>query len=202
MAVAFPVELAVPTAPLRSETCVEWRAQVPVGVAGQGVRDGVGDAFSDFVDQRSQALWRAAWLLTGDAALAEDLLQTALAKTWPHFERVSAGGSFEAYVRRALFTTYASWWQRKWRGETPTEVLPEHVGAVADHELTLDVRRALAQLSRQQRAVVVLRYFEDLTEAEVAVELGCSVGSVKTHHSRAISRLRESGLLERIGGRA
>jgi RNA polymerase sigma factor (sigma-70 family) len=96
---------------------------------------------------------------------------------------------------------YASWWQRKWRGETPTETLPEASGRVTDPELTLDVRRALAQLSRQQRAVVVLRYFEDLTEAETAVELGCSVGSVKTHHSRALARLRASGLLERIGSR-
>jgi RNA polymerase sigma-70 factor (sigma-E family) len=187
----------VPTAPQHRETCVEWKTQV----SRTGVRDEVGDAFSDFVDARSPALWRAAWLLTGDAALAEDLLQTALAKTWPHFERISSTGSFEAYVRRALFNTYASWWQRKWRGETPTETLPEASGRVTDPELTLDVRRALAQLSRQQRAVVVLRYFEDLTEAETAVELGCSVGSVKTHHSRALARLRASGLLERIGSR-
>jgi len=165
------------------------------------VGNGVTQDFTEFVETRSQTLWRAAWLLTGDAALAEDLLQTALAKTWPHFSKVSRTGSYEAYVRRTIFTTYASWWQRKWRGEVPTEQLPERAGRGADVDLSLDVRAALAQLSPKQRAVVVLRYFEDLTEAETALELGCSVGSVKTHHSRAIARLRESGLLARLGGR-
>ncbi len=157
--------------------------------------------FTEFVETRSQTLWRAAWLLTGDAALAEDLLQTALAKTWPHFAKVSSTGSYEAYVRRTIFTTYASWWHRKWRGEVPSERLPERAGRDPDVDLSLDVRAALARLSPKQRAVVVLRYFEDLTEAETALELGCSVGSVKTHHSRAIARLRESGLLARLGGR-
>jgi RNA polymerase sigma-70 factor (sigma-E family) len=171
---------------------VEWRPEVGNGVTQD---------FTEFVESRSQTLWRAAWLLTGDASLAEDLLQTALAKTWPHYAKVSRTGSYEAYVRRTIFTTYASWWQRKWRGEVPTEHLPERAGRGDDVDLSLDVRTALAHLSPKQRAVVVLRYFEDLTEAETAVELGCSVGSVKTHHSRALARLRASGLLERIGSR-
>jgi len=196
------VSLVVTTAPAHAQSRVEWQAPGSAGPVAEGVHACVGDAFTDFVDSRSPVLWRAAWLLTGDAVLAEDLLQTALARTWPHFEKVSETGSFEAYVRRTLFNTYASWWQRKWRGETPTGTLPEPAVRAHDHDLTLDVRRALGQLSRQQRAVVVLRYFEDLTEAEVAVELGCSVGSVKTHHARALAKLRESGLLERIGGRA
>ena len=154
--------------------------------------------FTEFVECRSQVLWRAAWLLTGDPVLADDLFQTALAKTWPHYEKVARDGSYEAYVRRTLFTTYASWWQRKWRGEVPTATLPESPGQAFDHDVALDVRTALAELSPKQRAVVVLRYFEDLTEAEAARELGCSVGSVKTHHARAIAHLRGCGLLARL----
>jgi len=69
-------------------------------------------------------LWRSAWLLTGDDALAEDLLQTALVKAWPHYDRVAATGSFEAYVRRVLVTTYMSWRGRRWHGEIPTADLP------------------------------------------------------------------------------
>jgi RNA polymerase sigma-70 factor (sigma-E family) len=151
--------------------------------------------FTAYVEARGRALWRAAWLLTGDPALAEDLVQTALAKAWPHYDRVAASGSFEAYVRRALVTTYASWWGRRWRGELPTEPPADRPALAADPELAHDVRRALAGLSPRQRAVVVLRYFEDLTETETAAALGCSVGSVKTHHARALAHLRGSALL-------
>jgi RNA polymerase sigma-70 factor (sigma-E family) len=155
--------------------------------------------FSEFVQARGGMLWHTAWLLTGDRATAEDLLQTALVKAWPHYDRVSRDGSFEAYVTRALATTYAGWRRRRWWGETPTEdVGAAHRPAVApdDAERTHDVRRALASLSPQQRAVVVLRYYSDLTEAETARALGCSVGSVKTHHARALARLRDSDLLD------
>ena len=151
------------------------------------------DDFAEFVAARGPALWRAAWLLTGDRALADDLLQTALTKSWPHFGRVSLNGSFEAYVRRALFTTYAGWRGRRWHGEVPTEQLPE--AGRHDEAPDPDLMQALDGLSARQRAVVVLRYFEDLTEAEAATVLGCSVGSVKTHHSRALAALRSSPLL-------
>lgn len=145
--------------------------------------------FAEFVAARGRALWRAAWLLTGDAAMAEDLVQTALAKAWPHYDRVAGNGSFEAYVRRAMVTTYASWRGRKWHGEVPTADLPD--AAEAQPVPDPDLMRALAGLSPRQRAVVVLRYFEDLTEAEAADALACSVGSVKTHHSRALEHLRK-----------
>ena len=82
------------------------------------------DDFGSFVAARGNALWRSAWLLTGDHQLAEDLVQTALAKSWRAWSRVGPD-SFEAYVRRVLFTTYISWWRRKWRGERPTADLPE-----------------------------------------------------------------------------
>jgi RNA polymerase sigma-70 factor (sigma-E family) len=154
------------------------------------------DGFTAYVAARGRALWRAAWLLTGDAALAEDLVQTALAKAWPHFERVNTNGSFEAYVRRTMVTTYSSWRGRRWHGELPTADLPER--ATREANADPDLVRALAQLSPRQRAVVVLRYFEDLTEAETAEALGCSVGSVKTHHGRALVHLRASGLLNEL----
>ena len=152
------------------------------------------DDFTAYVAARGQGLWRAAWLLTGDASLAEDLVQTALAeKGWPHFDRVSTNGSFDAYVRRVMVTTYASWRGRKWWGEVPTDVLPERGTSVDPGDP--DLMHALTGLSPRQRAVVVLRYFEDLTERETADALGCSVGSVKTHHARALNHLRGSGLL-------
>jgi RNA polymerase sigma-70 factor (sigma-E family) len=149
--------------------------------------------FPEYVAARGHALWRAAWVLTGDAQLAEDLVQTALTKAWPHFDRVSVSGSFEAYVRRTMVTTYISWRGRRWRGEIPSETVPE--GACPAPDRDLDLARALAELSPRQRAVVMLRYFEDLTESDTAAALGCSVGTVKAHHSRAIARLRTSGLL-------
>jgi RNA polymerase sigma-70 factor (sigma-E family) len=151
------------------------------------------EEFSQYVAARGRALWRAAWLLTGDAQLAEDLAQTALAKAWPHFVRVAANGSFEAYVRRAMVTTYVSWRGRRWVGEIPSDRVPD--ATTGEQPVDLDLVRALASLSRQQRAVVVLRYFADLTEADTAAALGCSVGTVKTHHTRAIAALRSSGLL-------
>jgi len=146
---------------------------------------------------RSPALLRTAWLLTGDDGLAQDLVQTALAKAWPRWDTIRADDP-EGYVRTILATTYATWWRRKWRGEVPTEVLPDSPGARSDYDavdLRESVRRALALLPRGQRAVVVLRHFDDLTEAQAAAALGVSVGTVKSQHSRAMATLRESPLL-------
>lgn len=150
-----------------------------------------GAGFDAFVATRGDALWRSAWLLTGDHQLAEDLVQTALAKSWRAWSRVGADG-FEAYVRRVLFTTYAAWWRRKWRGERPTGDLPEHPTASPDSEARRDLVAALAALPRGQRAVVVLRYFEDLTERETADVLGVTVGTVKSQTARALAALRSS----------
>jgi RNA polymerase sigma-70 factor (sigma-E family) len=156
--------------------------------------------FAEFVAGRSQALLRSAYLLTGDAAQAEDLLQTALAKTWRHWRRVSRDGAGEAYVRRVLYTTYATWWRRRWRSELPTDEPPEPANRTgADEYAGVDQRttllRALAGLPRGQRAVVVLRYFEDRTEAETATILACTVGTVKSQTARALARLRTSPLV-------
>lgn len=150
-------------------------------------------SFDDFVRERGRALWRAAWLLTGDAHRAEDLVQTALARTYPRFAAVSASGSFEAYVRRTLYTAFVSWRGRRWCGEVPVDGVGEAVaGEQADADGHLVVARALAALPRAQRAVVVLRYFEDRTEADTAALLGVSVGTVKSHHARALRALRVS----------
>ena len=146
--------------------------------------------FDSFVAARSAALLRTAYLLTRDHAQAEDLLQTALTKAWFSWGRIS--GEPEAYVRKILVNTFASWWRRKWNGELATEELPERgVADTADASgSSHDLWQALGRLPRRQRAVVVLRYFEDLTETETADVLGCSVGNVKSQCSRALSKLR------------
>lgn len=154
--------------------------------------------FDEFVVARSQALLRTAYLLTQDEGRAEDLLQTALTKAWFAWRRIDT--SPEAYVRRILVTTSASWWRRRWTGETPTAELPERPSAgtsdgPADGQ---DLWVALGRLPQRQRAVVVLRYLEDRTEAETADLLGCSVGTVKSQCSRALARLRLDSALHPV----
>ena len=156
--------------------------------------DGPEEAFAAYVAARRRALLQAAWLLTGDWHLAEDLVQTALAKAYLKWRRVDDP---DAYVRRVLTTTYVTWWRRRWRGEQPAETVPD-AGRFDDHS-GIDVRgqlyAVLRELPRRQRAVVVLRYFEDLTEAETAAALGCSVGTVKSQASRALASMRSSTAL-------
>ncbi|WP_436700086.1 SigE family RNA polymerase sigma factor [Nocardioides sp. BYT-33-1] len=154
-------------------------------------------SFDEYVAARGRALWRSAWLLTGDRHRAEDLVQTALMKCWRRWDRIADAAAVDAYVRRTMVTTYTDWWRRRWNGELPTSELPE-AGASADADLGLrhDVVAALARLPRGQRAVVVLRYFDDLTEAQTAAALGIGIGTVKSQTSRALRSLRESGLLE------
>lgn len=153
----------------------------------------VEDDFEAFVYARGNALWRSAWLLTGDAQRAEDLVQTTLGKCWPRWERINANGSFEAYTRRVMLTTYLAWWRRRWNGEVSTEHLPEVLETAP--EARVDLLRALAALPRGQRAVIVLRYFDDLTEQQTAEALGCSVGTIKSQSARALKALRASDLL-------
>ncbi|HEY8471050.1 MAG TPA: SigE family RNA polymerase sigma factor [Natronosporangium sp.] len=151
------------------------------------------EGFAEFVAARSGALLRSAWLLTGDDGKAEDLLQTVLAKAWRRWPAIVNGGAPEAYVRRALFTTYVSTWRRRWRAELPAAAPPEPAsnGDLAAESADRDaVRRALARLSRQQRAIVVLRYVEDLSIARTAELLGCSPETVKVQASRALKTLR------------
>jgi RNA polymerase sigma-70 factor (sigma-E family) len=155
---------------------------------------------AEFAAARSPALLRAAWLLTGDAGKAEDLLQTALARVWRRWPRVCDGAP-EAYARRVLYTTYLTWWRRRWRAEVPAARMPDtpDPGNLADESVTRDVvRRALARLSPRQRAVVVLRFVEDRSAAETAALLGCPDGTVKTQTSRALAVLRRDGDLRSL----
>ena len=147
--------------------------------------------FREFVAARSGALLRLAWMLTLDAAAAEDLLQAALARTWPHWARVAAG-SPEAYVRQVMVRTAGSWRRRRWTGEVPAERLPDVAAddETAAHDERVVLTRALAALPPGQRRVVVLRYYADLSEAEVAGLVGCSVGTVKSQAAKGLARLR------------
>ena len=153
--------------------------------------------FDAYVVSRRRSWLRAAWLLTGDWYAAEDLVQTALMRCYPKWQRISKGDP-DAYVRRSIFNLYASWWRRRWRNERATEQPPE-VYVPGDVYAGLDERRvmvtALASLPPGQRAVIVLRFYEDLTEAQVAELLGCAVGTVKSQTAKALATLRSSGVL-------
>ncbi len=143
--------------------------------------------FDAFVVARSPALLRTAYLLVHDEALAGDLLQTSLAKAWFAWARIDVDP--EAYVRRILVTTSASWWRRKWTRERPTAELPERQRPDVAPDWQ-DLWDAIGHLPGRQRAVVVLRYLEDRSEAETARLLGCSVGTVKSQCTKALAKLR------------
>ena len=150
--------------------------------------------FDEFVRTRGPALHQTAFLLTGDWSLGEDLLQTALAKSYLRWDRIEDP---EGYVRRVLVNTYATWWRRRWRGEVPHDVLPDVPSddRWGDVDARSALRDALSRLPRRMRAVVVLRFHEDMTEAAVADALGISVGTVKSQCAKALAKLRgDAGL--------
>ncbi len=154
--------------------------------------------FRSYVAARSPALLRTAYLLTGSRADAEDLLQTALAKTYLAWGRIREREAVDGYVRRVMVNTQTSWWRRRKVDEYPTEQLPEGRAGrdvTADLDLHDALWTALSTLPTRQRAMVVLRYYEDLSEAETAQVMGVSVGTVKSTTSRALVKLRDtSGL--------
>ena len=143
--------------------------------------------FEEFARARSDRLLRSGYLLTRDWAMAEDLVQTALAKVWRRWASIDDP---DAYLWRTLTTTYTSWWRRRWNGEIPTGTLPDQPDFAVDVEARADLWQALAQLPRRQRAVIVLRYFVDLSEVQTADVLQCSVGTVKSQTHKALARLR------------
>lgn len=147
--------------------------------------------FDEFVAARSTGLLRTAYLLTRDHALAEDLLQTALTKAWFSWSRIS--GEPEPYVRKILVNTFSSWWRRRWNGEQAWGELPEPAPPSGDHDVVdtrHDLWEAMGRLPRKQRAVIVLRFVEDLSEAETARLLGIAAGTVKSQTSKALAKLR------------
>ncbi len=146
------------------------------------------DDFHAFVVARTAALSRTAYLLTGDAHLAEDLVQTALFKAARHWRRIQ--GSPEAYVRRILYTQNVSWWRSRRHVQEQFLGAYDAPAAAADSDLRLTLEQALARLTVRQRTVLVLRYFEDLTEVQAAHVLGIGAGTVKSITRQALARLR------------
>ena len=153
---------------------------------------------SAFIDARSCSLLRFAYLLTGDHGLAEDLLQNSLIKVYLSWGRIRDRAALEAYTRTVMTRTQLSWWRRPARRELLGVELTERVVRDHHHDPERDqvVERdelwaLLATLGPRQRAVLVLRFYEDLSEAEIARVLGCSAGTVKSQLSRGLARLRE-----------
>lgn len=149
-------------------------------------------SFADFVDREQPGLLRLAVLLAGDRGHAEDLVQTALLKTYRHWSRISRSGPPSAYVRRVLVTTHTSWRRRLSATETVMEVLPDRADSPAAEGPDEDLRAALRELPPRMRAAVVLRFFEDLTEQQTAALMGCSPSTVNTQVTRGLARLRET----------
>lgn len=152
------------------------------------------EGFEIFVALRGAALMRTASLLTGDRGLAEDVLQEALTRVAMRWPSVRAGGDPEAYVRRALYSVVID--RHRWRSRRVPErlgVIPDAASMVddtdrADERLTMG--QALARLTSRQRQVLVLRYYEDLSETETALLMRCSVNTVKSQTRYALERLR------------
>jgi RNA polymerase sigma-70 factor (sigma-E family) len=149
--------------------------------------------FESYVAARRRHLRRTAYLLCGDWDRAEDVVQDALTRLYVHWRRASRADDLDAYVRRSLVNAFLAEGRRPWRRERSTETLP--VTAYADPSGAVDdrdqLRRALAGLGASQRAVVVLRYWDDLSVEQTADALGCSTGNVKSQAARGLARLRE-----------
>ncbi|NHC45971.1 SigE family RNA polymerase sigma factor [Motilibacter aurantiacus] len=154
--------------------------------------DGRGGGFDEYATARGPALLRFAYALTGHREQAEDLLQTALADAYVHWRKVLRADDPDAYVRRMMLNRFLGWRRRRWSGELASEHVdpgasPDPAGDVVERDA---VRRALATLPPRQRAVVVLRYLEDLDDAAIAATLGVSPGSVRVTAHRALAALR------------
>jgi RNA polymerase sigma-70 factor (sigma-E family) len=150
--------------------------------------------FTAYLHARQPSLLRTAYLLTGDRASAEDLLQTSLAKLYLAWDRVQRRESVDGYLRRIMVNELNGQWRRPWRRrEVSVEHLPETVPVVDEYDdgSGAQLWTFVQTLPRRQRAVIVLRYYEELSEAETADVLGCSVGTVKSQASRALAALRQ-----------
>lgn len=154
------------------------------------------DGFETFVTQRQGALLRLAWALTGDRQLAEDLAQAALVRLWVRWNRVAKDDLDPwPYLQRVTVSINSSWSRRRWRGEIPARSIDQSVAApeamvnVDDRDA---VRRWLELLPTRQRAVIVLRYLEDLSVGEAAHRLDCSAGTIKSQTAKALTHIREA----------
>jgi RNA polymerase sigma-70 factor (sigma-E family) len=157
-------------------------------------------AFTTYVRTKGPTLLRTARTLTPNPADAEDLLQTALTKTYLAWDRIEDHRAVDGYVRRTLVNTRTSQWRKRRVDEFCTDEVPEPVVDVPDlteQQAQRDaLLRAIARLPPRQRAMVVLRYYEDMSEVQTAQTLGVSVGTVKSAVSRALGKLRDDPELE------
>ena len=173
------------TAELTHVDALRW-GTVSRGTTAESERD-----FVEYVEARQQALVRFAYLLTYDHHTAEDLVQTALAKTFLTWGRLRDRGAVDSYVRRIIVNENTSMWRRAWkRRERASESLPDRGTVDPDVESRDVMWQVVQSLPPRQRAAVVLRYYEDLSEADTAAVLGCSIGNVKSQTSRAIASMR------------
>src|SRR6188472_4188402 len=157
------------------------------------VRERPEAAFHEFVAARSASLFRTALLMVGDHQLAQDLLQESLVKTYVAWPRLRDVSSAEAYTRKTIVTTAISWRRRRSFHERPTDVLPDTAVPDPGEAVTTHASMVahLRTLPPRQRAAIVLRYYEDLSEAQTAEVMGCSVGTVKAQVSTGLGRLRD-----------
>jgi RNA polymerase sigma-70 factor (sigma-E family) len=161
--------------------------------------------FAEFVLVRTPALLRFAYLLTGDGHLAEDLTQEALVRVHRRWSGINHRGGPEPYVRKAILHQYLSWRRRRSSTEVPYERLPDRADPGSSVERIVDrdeMWALLNALPRMQRAVVVLRYYEDLADADIAALLDCSAATVRVHAFKALGRLRTALSLVPVAGPA
>lgn len=148
------------------------------------------EEFRAYVVARGAALLRAANQLTGNPADAEDLLQAALTKTYVAWERIQNRAALDGYVRRAMVNIKISWWRQRKLEEFPSDEIPDIPSHQDPGHRYDELEHALSRLPVRQRTAIVLRYYEDMTEPEIAKALGISVGTVKSTVSRGIAKLR------------
>jgi RNA polymerase sigma-70 factor (sigma-E family) len=168
----------------------------------------VDGSFEEYVTTRGNALLRFAYVLTGDRYLAEDLVQEVLARIHRRWQRMAHVEQPDAYLRTAIVRQFLSWRRRRASGETPTDRLPERRSTpdtAVRHAARDEMWRLLASLPRKQRVVLVLRFYEDLPDPEIAEVLGCRPTTVRVHASRGLARLRQllqpsSNLPQPVGG--
>jgi RNA polymerase sigma-70 factor (sigma-E family) len=151
------------------------------------------EEFASFVRARQDALVRFGYLLTGDRMSGEDLTQIALAKLYLKWSTIRRTESMEAWVRKVMVNEYTSWWRRAWRKRESLAWDPAREDlhrALTDKPLDRELWDKVMTLPPRQRAAVALRFYEDLTEAQTAEILGCSIGTVKSQTHRALATLR------------
>lgn len=178
---------------VRADAAVRVESRGPADLAQPADPAEPPASFEEYVSARGAGLVRFTTLLTGDVHRAEDLVQEALAKAYLRWGRIRRSDNPDVYLRRLLINASRRWWRRRSSGEMPVDRSPERPapGDLSAETAERDeIRRLIARLPHRQRAVLVLRYFEDLDDPTIAEILGCGTGTVRTHAMRALHRLR------------